>query len=133
MKVLHLSAVRNWGGGEKHIENLCLEMRDHHPEVTNIVLCKKDDLFEKSLKKQNIQHYSSPVFTNFDFRFALKISRICRKEKIELIHIHDPKALALAVAADKFFDLPPFVFSKKTSFPIRERKSTLYKYNYPKI
>ena len=133
MKVLHLSAVRNWGGGEKHIENLCLEMRDNHPEVTNIVLCKKADLFEQSLKKQNILHYTSPVFTNFDFRYALKIRKVCRKENIELIHIHDPKALALAVATDKFFDLPPFVFSKKTSFPIKNRKSTLYKYNYPKI
>lgn len=133
MKVLHLSAVKNWGGGEKHIENLCLEMRDHHPEITNVILCKKDDLFEKSLKRQNIRHYTSPVLTNFDLRYALKIWKVCRKENIDLIHIHDPKALALAIAADKFFELPPFVFSKKTSFPIKNRKSTLYKYNYPKI
>lgn len=133
MKILHLSAVKNWGGGEKHIENLCLEMRDHYPEVTNIVLCKKADLFEKSLKRQNIPHYTSFVWMNLDLRYVLKINKVCRKENIDLIHIHDPKALALAIAADKFFDLPPFVFSKKTSFPIRNRKSTLYKYNYPKI
>ena len=35
--------------------------------------------------------------------------------------------------ADYFYDLPPFIFSKKTSFPIKNRKQTLFKYNYPKI
>src|SRR5690606_38433546 len=54
-------------------------------------------------------------------------------KKIDLIHIHDTTALTLAVMGDKFYDLPPFVFSKKTSFPIKNRKQTLYKYNYPKI
>ncbi|MCC8361454.1 glycosyltransferase family 4 protein [Salinimicrobium sediminilitoris] len=133
MRILHLSAVRNWGGGEKHIENLCLEMAKNHPEVFNIILCRKGSLFEQSLIKQNLKHYTSPVFTNFDFRYALKIISVCKKENIDLIHIHDPKALALAVAIDKFKDLPPFIFSKKTSFPIRSRRQTLYKYNYPKI
>lgn len=133
MKILHLSAVRNWGGGEKHIENLCLEMAENHPEVSNVVLCRKGSLFEQSLKKQNLKHYTSPVFTNFDFRYALKIIFACRKENIDLIHIHDPRALALAVATDQFKDLPPFIFSKKTSFPIRQKKGTLYKYNYKKI
>ncbi|WP_373056789.1 glycosyltransferase family 4 protein [Zunongwangia sp. H14] len=133
MKILHLSAVRNWGGGEKHLENLCLELADNHPEVRTIILCRKGDILEQRLKEKNIRHTTARVFTNFDLRYAFKIIQICRKEGIDLIHIHDPKALALAIVADKFYNLPPFIFSKKTSFPIRQRKSTLYKYNYPKI
>src|SRR5690606_8382487 len=46
---------------------------------------------------------------------------------------HDPTALQLIVMADKFYNLPQFIFSKKTSFEIRDRKKTLYKYNYFKI
>src|SRR5690606_7230948 len=67
------------------------------------------------------------------FRFILKIGSLCKKKKIDLIHIHDTTALSLAVMADHIYDLPPFVFSKKTSFPIRNRKQTLFKYNYHKI
>src|SRR5690606_33991183 len=66
-------------------------------------------------------------------RFILKIGSLCKKKKIDLVHIHDTTALSLAVMADHIFDLPPFVFSKKTSFPIRNRKQTLFKYNYRKI
>ncbi|GAB2774595.1 glycosyltransferase family 4 protein [Salinimicrobium soli] len=133
MKILHLSAVRNWGGGEQHIENLCLEMAKNHSEVLNIVLCRKGSRFEHRLKKQNFRYYTSPLLSNFDFRYALKIISTCKKESIDLIHIHDPKALTLAIIADHFYELPPLVFSKKTSFPIRQNKGTLYKYNYKKL
>ncbi|UZH54831.1 glycosyltransferase [Salinimicrobium tongyeongense] len=133
MKVLHLSTVKSRGGGENHIENLCLELAEISSEVSNVILCRKGSLFEKSLKKGNFNYYSSAVSGSFDFRYIQKIIQLSKNEKIDLIHIHDPKALSLAVVADHFFALPPFIFSKKTSFPIRPRRQTLLKYNYPKI
>ncbi|PRX45753.1 glycosyltransferase family 4 protein [Salegentibacter salegens] len=133
MNILHLSAVRNWGGGEKHIENLCLELAESNPEVNNIILCKKGDLFEKSLERSKLTYTTAPILTNFDLRYVIKLITLVKEKKIDIIHIHDPTALAFAVISDKFIALPPFIFSKKTSFPIRDRKRTLYKYNYPKI
>jgi hypothetical protein len=63
MKVLHLSAVKNWGGGENHIENLCLEMAEIHPEVLNIILCRKGSLFEQRLKKQDLATYNENQYS----------------------------------------------------------------------
>jgi len=133
MNILHLSAVKNWGGGEKHIENLCMELAESNPEINNTILCKKGDLFEQSLRKKNLDYTTAPIFTNFDLRYILKLIKTVKCKKIDLIHIHDPTALAFAVITERFTELPPFIFSKKTSFPIRDRKRTLYKYNYPKI
>ena len=51
-----------------------------------------------------------------------------------MVHLHDPTALTLCVIADKISrQIPKMIFAKKTSFPIKDRKSTLYKYNYKKI
>ena len=133
MRILHLSAVKNRGGGENHIENLCFELEKHYPEVSNMILCRKNSLFEKSLRNKAIKYFTSPIVSNFDPRYISKIISVSKKEKIDLIHIHDPSALGLAVIADKFYSLPPFIFSKKISFPVRQKKLTLYKYNYPKI
>jgi len=133
MKILHLSAVQNWGGGENQIELLCEEFKSGYPEVKNTILCVKEGLLHKKLNSNNLNFKTAPLSFNFDLRYSLKISEICKKEQIDLIHIHDPKALSLVVLSDKFTKLPPMVFSKKTSFPIRPRKQTLYKYNYPKI
>lgn len=133
MKILHLSAVNNWGGGENQIELLCKEFQGDSPKIENIILCVDEGLFHKKLKISNLNYKTSKRSFNLDVRYCLKIRQICKKEGIDLIHIHDPKALSLAVIADKFGGLPPMVFSKKTSFPIKNRKSTLYKYNYPKL
>jgi len=133
MKILHLSAVRNWGGGENQIELLCEEFQTNFSEVQNIILCVADGLFHSKLTNTNLHFKTSPLKFNLDLRYSLKIIRICKKEQIDLIHIHDPKALSLVVIADKFYNLPPMVFSKKTTFPINNRKQTLFKYNYPKL
>lgn len=133
MTIIHVSAVKNWGGGENHIETLCQELKESNPEVKNIILCVKNKPFHNRLKKTDIKFETAPLAYNLDFRFSLKLIRMCIKYKADLIHIHDPSAIALTIIADKLFTLPPFVFSKKTSFEIKHKKLTLYKYNYPKI
>ncbi|WP_303315777.1 glycosyltransferase family 4 protein [Flavivirga abyssicola] len=133
MHVLHLSAVTNWGGGENHIENLCFELKESNPEIKNTILCARDTPFHKRLEKTDLNFITAPLKIKVDPRYFLKIGRFCKKEKVDLIHIHEPSALFAAILADKLYNLPPFVFSKKTSFPIKQRKKTLYKYNYAKI
>lgn len=131
MKILHLSAVKNWGGGEHQIENLCRELNDL--SVGNIILCVKNSVFEGVLKRTDLKFETAPLQLKIDPRYFLKIISVCRREKIRLIHVHDSTALMLAIMATKLAKLPPFIFSKKTSFPIKNRKQTLYKYNHPHI
>lgn len=133
MTILHVSAVKNWGGGENHIEALCLEGPKIDADIKHLIVCVREGEFHKKLKEKNLDYVTSPLAIKMDIRFAFKIISLCKKRKIDLIHIHDPSALALTVMADKLGNLPPMIFSKKTSFPIKNRKQTLYKYNYPKI
>ncbi|RZT00343.1 glycosyltransferase family 4 protein [Aquimarina brevivitae] len=133
MHIVHLSAVNNWGGGENHIENLCKELQNTYPEVKNTIFCVKDKVFHNRLKQTNLDYVTPKLAVKFDPRYFIKLGFYCKKHKVDVIHIHDTSAIVLAILADKFFALPPFVFSKKTSFPIKQRKKTLYKYNYPKI
>ncbi len=133
MYILHVSAVTNWGGGENHIENLCFELKESHPEIKNTILCARNTPFHERLKKSDLNFITAPLKIKIDPRFFLKIGAFCKKEKVDLIHIHEPSALFACILADKLYNLPPFVFSKKTSFPIKQRKKTLYKYNYSKI
>ena len=130
MKILHLSAAINWGGGENHLENLCHELKD---EISNTVFCVADGKLQTRLKNSGHRIITAPLANKMDPRFVLKLARTCRKEQFDLLHIHDSTALTLAVMSDHFAALPPFIFSKKTSFPIRPRRQTLFKYNYPKL
>lgn len=133
MNILHLSAVKTWGGGENHIENLCRELKEVDANTENFILCVKNSDFHHVLKKKNVPSIATALLVKFDLRYVLKILQLCEKHKIDLIHIHDSTALTLAVMARKIKELPPFIFSKKTSFPIKSRKRTLFKYNHENI
>lgn len=130
--VLHISAIKTWGGGENQLVNLCQEL-EPHPEVSNRILCMGGSMLHKRLEKTSIPFKTAPLAFKMDPRYFLKIGKICREENIDLIHIHDSTALSLTVAGDLFHNLPPMLLSKKTSFPIRNRRQSRYKYNYPKI
>ncbi|WP_081211474.1 glycosyltransferase family 4 protein [Salegentibacter sediminis] len=132
MKILHLSAAKKWGGGENHLENLCFEL-DKKGLAENHVLCVKKGILHQRLEKTGILLHAAPLDNKLDPRFLYRLIRLVKKQKFDLLHIHDSTALTLAVVADHLADLPPFVLSKKTSFPIKPRKQSLYKYNYPKI
>ncbi|MDT0688478.1 glycosyltransferase family 4 protein [Salegentibacter sp. F188] len=131
--ILHLSAVKKWGGGEKHIETLCRELPDVTSKIHNIVLCTKELRFSKDFYKTDPEIIPAPLSFKMDPRFIAKIIRVCKQKKIDIVHIHDSTALTLYVIANQLASLPPAVFSKKTSFPIRPRKQTLFKYNSPQI
>ncbi len=133
MNILHVSAVKSWGGGENHIENLCTELQEISPSTQNTVLCIKNGLFHKRLKGSKIAYETIAINFKMDLRFCFKLIELCKKQQIDLLHIHDSTALTLCIMADYLHNLPPFIFSKKTTFPIRPRKQTLYKYNYKKI
>lgn len=133
MKILHLSAVQNWGGGEKQIENLCSYFQENFPEVKNLIFCSRNGWFHQRLLKTGLNFTTAPQKIKSDPRFVFKLLAYCKRENPDLIHIHDPTALMLAIMADKLGTLPPFVLSKKTSYPIKSRPRTLFKYNYPKI
>lgn len=134
MTILHISGVSNWGGGENHLENLYYEINKTSPEVNQIILCVKNGAFQKRLERGNYNYIAAPLGIKIDPRFIFKIIRTCISNKIDLIHLHDPTALTLCVIADRIYGkLPNFIYGKKTSFPIKNRKSTLFKYNYKKI
>jgi len=130
--VLHISATKTWGGGENHLLNLCEELRSE-PGVKNTILCSEDGKLHEKLRTLEFSFVTAPLAYKIDLRYFLKIGRFCRENQIDLIHIHDSTALSLTVTGDQLFDLPPMILSKKTSFPIRDRRQTRFKYNYKKI
>lgn len=133
MNILHVSGVLKWGGGENHIQNLCFELAQSNPEVNNMILCVDGSQFHQKLTKLNIKFFTARRRRRIDTQFIRRIIQLCKEESIDLIHLHDPTAMQLAIIADHFSNLPPFVLSKKISYPVRQNFLSLYKYNYKKI
>ncbi|UJH92199.1 glycosyltransferase family 4 protein [Antarcticibacterium sp. 1MA-6-2] len=133
MNILHFSAVKSWGGGGNYIENLVYELSKSNPEVKSLIVVARDGQFHDRLKNSQFLYSTVPLAINVDPRAVFKLISLCKKHRIDLVHLHGATSLTLAVIATKMAELPPFIFSKKTSFPIKNRKRTLFKYNHPQI
>lgn len=133
MNILHISGVLKWGGGENHIQNLCFELAQSNPDVNNIILCVEGGQFHQKLTKLKIKFVTARRRRRIDIQFIRRIIQLCKEESINLIHLHDPTAMQLTIIADHFANLPPFVLSRKISYPVRNNLLTRYKYNYKKI
>ncbi|MDT0650160.1 glycosyltransferase, partial [Autumnicola edwardsiae] len=115
LTILHLSAVKKWGGGEKHIENLCRELPSVAPKINNIVLYNRKLRFSKTFYTKKTDIIPASLGFKLDPRFVAKIILICRRKEVDIVHIHDSTALALYIIGSQITPLPPAVFSKKTS------------------
>ena len=134
MNILHLVLTNTWGGGANQIQNLCNHLADIAPDCKNHLLTiKGSELEQRMAYKKSIQLHVIPMVANLDPRAVYKLISVCKNEKIDLIHIHGSTAMSIAVLAQNIRKLPPFVFSKKTSFPIKNRSFSRYKYNHPNL
>lgn len=133
LNILHVSGPKTWGGGENQVFNTYKAINNlYSDKINQFLLTPKGSILAKKLEGDHV--FTAPKLINLDLRFVYKIVSICQKEKIDIIHVHDPDAHSLSIiAADLFKNRAKIILHKKTIFPIKNRKSSIYKYNHPNI
>lgn len=135
MNLLHISGKKDWGGGENQLL-LTLKGLKNYNNINQFFLCPTNSAIYFKVKEnfKQLKVYNSKKEMNLDPRFMYSIFSIVTKEKIDTIHVHDPDAHTLVIIAIDLFRLKVnVVLHKKTVFPLRKKKLTLYKYNHKSI
>lgn len=129
LSILHVSGVKKRGGGENHLLNLSKGLQENG--VHTITIAPRDAQILKEFERCGLEYQPARLKFKMDPLFVWEIIRICKKRKVSIVHAHDPIAMFLVIMASYFYMVPTAVYSKKTSFPIKNRRKTLYKYNHP--
>lgn len=133
MNILQVSTATSWRGGEQQIAYLVKELLT----MANIqvwVLCTKGSAMEKHCQQQGWRFFSFPKFFSFNLSFSYRLTQICERYKIDVVHAHDAHAHNFSVLAnDVFRNNRPILLSRRVDFPVRNNKYSLYKYNHPSI
>ncbi len=128
LSILHLSAVLTRGGGEHHIIDLTQELKKLGHNC--FIFCPAKSSLESDGINNNLNIITANLRFKVDPFFIAKLVRFCTRNKVDIVHVHDPIAMQIAILASFYKNFPKTVLSKKTSFPIKKRKSTLFKYNH---
>ena len=104
-----------------------------HKDLQQIIFCAKDSVLEEKCRENDIPFFSASRKSKYSFKFLTELIKILKREKIDVLHVHDSKAFTLSLLAIKFFPHLKFVYSRKRNNKIHKNYFKTRKYNHPRI
>lgn len=117
MRILQISSAKSFGGGEKHLVDLSkgLAQKGHDVFVALRPNCDwKDKL--SFLPEENIFHL--PLRNSLDIFSVRKLSKIVKKNDIEIIHAHLARDYSISSLAVRFARQGKFILTRHVLFPM---------------
>ena len=131
-KILHISTPDSWRGGEQQMVYLIEEL--DKIGVKQHLLCTKNSAVHDRFKSKKIPFSTSSKLFSTDPIFAKNVTSVCKKEAIDIIHVHDSHAHTFAVMSTALFgNKTPIIVSRRVDFPIRSSFLSKWKYNHENI
>lgn len=132
MRVLHISSPKTWRGGEQQLIYLVEELKTLG--VWQIVMCPFNSSVHKYCLKNHLNHITYYKGFSANPMVAFRVSHICQKDKIDLLHVHDSHAHNFAIlSAILTKNTLPIIVSRRVDFPINGGPLSSFKYNHPRI
>lgn len=120
MRILHISSAKTFGGGEKHLVDLCrgLVREGHEVYLALRPTNEWQDRFD-FIPQERILHVT--LRNSFGMFSAKKIARFIKKHRVQIIHAHlardyVPASIAARMAGDIAFVLTRHVLFRLKSF-----------------
>ena len=126
-----MSSEKGWRGGEQQIAYLLDDLS--RMNVRNVLAVKGGSVLEKFAHEKGISCNTVRYSSSVDVISAYKINKICRREGIDLIHLHSSKAHGVGVLGWLYGNKIPMVLSRRVAFLPGGNILSKWKYNHRQI
>lgn len=130
-RVLQISSIKTWRGGEQQVAYLALELRKLGKESFMVVA--KGSKLQEFCQENGFQFATLNFGNGFNLFAARKLKHICDRYQIDLIHMQCSPSHTLAVFSNLMGNKAKMVLSRRVDFPIRDNLFSVKKYNYDAI
>ena len=132
MKILHISTIIEWRGGDNQMLTTYSILKDS-PDLHQIILCPENSVLSGKCKAADIPCYTASRTSKFSIVFLKKIIEIIKKENLDIVHVHDSNALTLSLFALRFAPPVKLVYSRKRNNMVKPNFFKNLKYNNSQI
>lgn len=118
MRILHISSARTFGGGERHVADLCRGMQERGHEM--FVALRPTNEWQHRLSflpKENIMHVS--IRNSFGVLSSMRIAEFVKQNEIQIIHAHVARDYIPASIATLAVKPAKFVLTRHVLFPLK--------------
>lgn len=117
IKVLHISTAKSFRGAERIITQLC---KANTETICNFLFCPIDAALKNKVDDTTIFYYKKRM--GFDVLAAIKLNKIIKKEKINVLHIHDSHGLNLLQIINFLGNKTKAIVHRHVDFEIKHPK-----------
>jgi len=126
-KILHVSGATTWRGGEQQAVYLI-------EELAKKTFCQmlfapvNAPIFER-IQTEGIEKQAYPKKRAVSLSMAIRLRKLCRQFKPDIIHCHDSHAHTLSYTSALIGNKTPIVISRRVDFPVSPSLFSKAKYN----
>ncbi len=116
MRILQVNSARGWSGGQAQVLFLTRGLLERGHEV--IVACPAESELAKRSSACGIPVEPVPMRSEADIPSVVRLYRLMRKHRIQIVNAHKPQPFTLASPAASLARVPVVVYSRRVSFPL---------------
>jgi glycosyltransferase involved in cell wall biosynthesis len=133
MNILNVTTITEWRGGDKQMYTI-YKLLENTTGIRQFILCPEKSELAKMCKEDNSAYFTYNKNKLKLINATRAIVKICKKEHIDVIHLHDSSSLNAALMALPFIaNTVKLVFSRKRDNPIKNKFLNRLKYTHPRI
>jgi glycosyltransferase involved in cell wall biosynthesis len=116
VKVLHVDTAAGWRGGQNQVLLSALGMATRGHEIA--VACRAGGILEGRAQSAGLDVFALPFRGDWSPSAAIGLARLARRIAPDVVHAHDPHALAAALVVRA-----PRIASRRVDFAVKGRAS----------
>lgn len=130
MRILHLDEQMGWRGGESQASWL-IQGSVHRGHDVWIAARPGSRFLDAPHGGVSLTRVPTPLRSELDLTSALRLARIARRERIEIVHAHTSHAHSIALLCRIFYPPLKVVAHRRVSFPPKRDPLNRWKYRAP--
>lgn len=124
--ILHLDSELSWRGGQQQLFYLINGLRKRN--FVNFLACPRASALLERAKEEGISVFPLSLKGEWDIFSSLKIRKLIKHFKVDILHCHSSHAHAIGLMALLFIKDCRLIVSRRVDFPIRKNVLSNYKY-----
>ena len=131
MKILHIDSEKYWRGGQQQVFYLHEGLVKRG--INSLLVCDKDSELKKRCMEKNLPYHEINILGELDFLSAIKISRICKSNNIDIIQAHSAHSQTIAIFVKFLVSKLKLIAVRRVDFHINKNMLSKLKYGTKKI
>lgn len=117
MNVLHVDSAAGWRGGQNQVLLTVRGMAARGHRIA--VACRSGGALESRARAEGLDVHGLPLRGDLSPRAALGLAGLIRRMRPDVVHLHDPHALAAGLLAARAGAKARTVATRRVDFPLR--------------